>query len=122
MVRRTSERAFAAFFAATMAASCALADDETAINDFPTSARADYVLGCMATNGRTREALDRCACSIDVVASIMPYDRYVQIETILSMRQGVGQQASIFRNTKMFDDMVAELKRAQAEAEIRCFK
>ena len=38
------------------------------------------------------------------------------------MRQGVGQQATIFRNTKMFDDIVADLRRAQAEAEIRCFR
>ena len=66
--------------------------------------------------------LNRCSCSIDVIASILPYDRYVQAETILTMRQGVGQQASIFRNTKMFDDIVAEMRRAQAEAEIRCFK
>ncbi len=38
------------------------------------------------------------------------------------MRQGVGQPANIFRTTKMFDDIVADLRRAQAEAEIRCFR
>ncbi|MGH7191398.1 MAG: hypothetical protein ACREF0_19670, partial [Acetobacteraceae bacterium] len=37
-------------------------------NDYPTSARADYVFGCMAVNGQTHEALDRCSCAIDVVA------------------------------------------------------
>ena len=91
-------------------------------NDYPTTARADYVLGCMAANGETREALERCSCSIDVVASILSYDRYVQAETVLSMRQGVGQRANMFRGTKMYDDLVADLRRAQAEAEIRCFK
>jgi hypothetical protein len=91
-------------------------------NDYPTSARADYVFGCMAANGQTREALERCSCSLDVVASILPYDRYVQAETVLTMRQGMGQQASVFRSTKMFDDLVADLRRAQAEAEIRCFR
>jgi hypothetical protein len=76
----------------------------------------------MAANGQTRENLERCSCSLDVLASIMPYDRYVQAETILAMRQGVGQQANTFRGMKAFDDMVADLRRAQAEAEIRCFR
>jgi hypothetical protein len=91
-------------------------------NDYPTVARADYVFGCMAANGQSREILERCSCSVDILASILPYDRYVQAETILSMRQGVGQQLSLFRNAKMFDDIVDELRRAQAEAEIRCFR
>ncbi|WP_162275118.1 hypothetical protein [Labrys sp. WJW] len=91
-------------------------------NDYPTKARVDYVIGCMAANGETREAMERCACSIDVIASILPYDGYERAETILAMRQGVGQQSAIFRSTKQFDDVVANLRRTQAEAEIRCFK
>ena len=45
-----------------------------------------------------------------------------QAETVLSIRQGVGYSANVFRNTPGFDDMIADLRRAQAEAEIRCFK
>ncbi|GJD52057.1 hypothetical protein OPKNFCMD_4819 [Methylobacterium crusticola] len=96
----------------------ARADD----NDYPTEARADYVFGCMAANGQTREALTKCACSIDAIAAILPYDKYVQASTILSMRQGIGQRANEFRATKQFDDTVADLRRAQAEAEIRCYR
>lgn len=91
-------------------------------NDYPTSARVDYVFGCMAANGQTREAMARCSCSVDTLASILPYDHYVAAETILSMRQGVGQAANIFRNTPQYEDTIAELRRAQAEAEITCFK
>jgi hypothetical protein len=90
-------------------------------NDFPTEARADYVFACMAANGQTREALRKCSCAVDVLASIMPYDKYVESETILSMRLGVGQAANVFRNTPRYDDVVADLRRAQAEAEMRCF-
>jgi lysyl-tRNA synthetase class II len=97
------------------------ADDAGIANDYPTSARADYVLGCMAANNQTRQALDNCSCSIDVIASILPYDKYVEAETVLSVRQGVGAQSRAFNATKSFDDMVANLRRAQAEAEIRCF-
>jgi hypothetical protein len=90
--------------------------------DYPTEARADYVFACMAANGQTRETLHKCACSLDVIASILPYDHYVNAETVLSMRQGVGFTANAFRKVGKFDDMVAELRRAQAEAEVRCFQ
>ena len=95
--------------------------DDAPTNDYPTSARADYVLGCMAANSNTRPALDHCSCSIDVIASILPYERYEEAETVLSMRQSVGAQAREFTATKGLNDIVADLRRAQAEAEIRCF-
>ena len=46
-------------------------------NDYPTEARADYVFVCMKTNGEIPDMLRRCSCSIDVIASLLPYDRYV---------------------------------------------
>ena len=51
------------------------------LNDYPTAARADYVFACMVTNGQTREMLDRCSCSIDEIAAILPYEQYLQAET-----------------------------------------
>lgn len=104
-------------------ASTALAQDLIqSENDYPTVARADYVFGCMAASGQTRESLERCSCSVDVLATILPYDKYVQASTVLSMRQGLGGRAGTFRNVKIFDDMVADLRRAQAEAEVRCYR
>jgi hypothetical protein len=90
-------------------------------NDYPTVARADYVFGCMASNGQTREALERCSCSIDVIASILPYERYVEAETVLRMQQVGGEKTAMFKQTKEAKDLVASLKRAQAESEVRCF-
>src|SRR5229473_3344336 len=69
------------------AAAAQFAASAAELNDYPTAARADYVFACMKTNGETRPALEKCSCSIDVIASILPYD----------------------------------LKRAQAEGEVRCF-
>ena len=66
----------------------ALAADTDRTSDYPTSARADYVLGCMASNNQTRAALDHCSCSIDVIASILPFDKYEEAETILSDATG----------------------------------
>jgi len=43
----------------------AIAPVGAADNDYPTATRADYVFGCMAANGNTREALLKCSCAID---------------------------------------------------------
>jgi hypothetical protein len=94
------------------------ADD---LNDYPTTARVDYVFGCMKANGETRQVLERCSCSIDVIASVLPYDRYVSAETVLSMAQVSGTLGNQFRATEIAKSAVDDLRRAQAEAEVRCF-
>src|SRR5208282_6898379 len=91
------------------------------VNDYPTSARAEYVFACMKTNGETREVLDQCSCSIDVIASLLPYDAYVAGETVASMNQAGGQIGGMFRGAAVARDALAELRRAQAESEVRCF-
>ena len=74
---------------AVLGATACLARAEEA-NDYPTSARAEYVYGCMKANGESRQAIEQCSCSIDVVASIVSYERYVTAETALSMSQVRG--------------------------------
>src|SRR5262249_5331698 len=94
------------------------ADD---LNDYPTTARVDYVFGCMKANGESRDYLERCSCSIDVIASLLPYDKYVSAETVLSMNQVWGNLGTQFRHTEIARPAVDDLRRAQAEAEVRCF-
>jgi len=103
---------------AAATAAPALATD---LNDYPTSTRADYVYACMKANGETRPVLDQCSCSIDVIASLLPYDRYVAAETALSLGQVPGRFGAMFRTPEEPKAAVAELRRAQAEAEVRCF-
>ena len=91
------------------------------VNDYPTSARVEYVFGCMKANGETRQAIEQCSCSVDVVASLVPYARYVTAETVLSMAQVRGDMGSPFRTSEMATTALNELRRAQAEAEVRCF-
>ncbi len=91
------------------------------LNDYPTSARAEYVFGCMKANGETPHALEQCSCSIDIIASLLPYDRYVSAETVLRMAQVPGILGSQFRSTEQARTAVDDLRRAQAEAEVRCF-
>ena len=104
---------------AFLAAGAALA--QPAANDYPTAARAEYVFACMATNGQTQDALTRCSCSIDQIASVLPYDAYVEAETVLRMRLMGGERGAMFRGTPAIREIAATLRRAQAEAEILCF-
>jgi hypothetical protein len=114
-----SLRRFVAVAAVLTAAATAARADE--INDYPTSARAEYVYGCMKANGETRQAIEQCSCSIDVVASIIPYERYVTAETVLSMSQVRGNLGGQFRTSEQATNALNDLRRAQAEAEVRCF-
>ena len=112
---------FLAVAGAFIASSGAAVAGSAPTNDYPTSARAEYVFACMKTNGDTREALEQCSCSIDVIASLLPYDAYVAGETVASMDQAPGQIGGLFRGAAPARDALAVLRRAQAEAEVRCF-
>jgi hypothetical protein len=88
---------------------------------YPTDARAEFVFACMATNGQTQDALHRCACAIDVIASVLPYQRFEEAETVLRMRRSAGGYLGQTFRSAMSNDMVRDLEEAQAEAEVRCF-
>ncbi|MEZ5932517.1 MAG: hypothetical protein R3F54_11270 [Alphaproteobacteria bacterium] len=107
---------------ATTAAMLGLVGPSVA-HDYPTEVIGDYLFGCMASNGQTQDALKKCACSIDVISSIVPYKDYAEAETILSMRQvrGGGEKMALFRETAMAKEAVDKIRQAQVEAEIRCF-
>ena len=94
-----------------------------AAHNYPTAALADYVFGCMASNGQNPEALEKCACSIDVISSVIPYEDYTAGETVLRMRQvrGGGEKMALFSETTMAKEAIDRLRRAQIEAELRCF-
>ena len=81
--------------------SVSLAMAATDLNDYPTAARADYVFACMKANGDTRQAL---------VA-----------ETVLSLAQVPGVFGAMFRTPEPAKSAANDLRRAQAEAEVRCF-
>src|ERR1700710_451351 len=91
------------------------------VNDYPTSARSEYVFGCLKANGETRQAIEQCSCSIDIIASLVPFERYATAETVLSMSQVRGNLGGQFRTSEQAASALNDLRRAQAEAEVRCF-
>jgi hypothetical protein len=115
---RSARRMVAALTALMTTAGIAGAEE---VNDYPTSARVEYVFGCLKANGETRQVIEQCSCSIDVIASLVPYDRYVTAETVLSMSQVRGNLGGQFRTSEQAASALNDLRRAQAEAEVRCF-
>lgn len=118
MRRSIALAAVSSWFVASFVATTGLTH---AAGDYPTAALADYVLGCMRSNGETRDALERCSCSIDVIASIIPYERYEAAETFRRMALTTGEASGLFRESEPAKAAGADLRRAQAEADIRCF-
>ncbi len=104
-----------------LAASAADAEVRHPANDYPTAVRADYVIGCLASNGMKREFLERCACGIDTIADLMSFDDYEQADTILRMQQGgLGDRGAMFRDTPVAKERTEQLRRAQAEVTLQC--
>ena len=88
---------------------------------YPESARKDYILACVNVNGGTEQARKSCSCSMDVIASILPYDRYDQADTILRMRRMAGGYLAGEFRVQSTNQTLDELREAQAEGEVRCF-
>jgi hypothetical protein len=103
---------------------CALLCSRTvsaADDGYPTAAKAEYVFACMATNGGNQEALQHCSCAIDVIGTLLPFEKYEQAETVLRMRRSAGGYLGQEFRSAATNVIVRDLQEAQAEAEIRCF-
>jgi hypothetical protein len=79
-------------------------------NDYPTAEVADYVLGCMAANGNSRETL--------------LFSQYEKAETALSLQAGggVGGRVGLFKDPPELKAAIEQLHQAQAEANLQCFR
>ena len=52
---------------------------------------------------------------------MLPFDQYEEAETVMRVRQRSGKNAAMFLSMPMLRGKVDDLKRAQVEAELRCF-
>nr|WP_297459360.1 hypothetical protein [uncultured Halomonas sp.] len=90
-------------------------------NDYPTEARVDYVLGCMAANGQDYLTMQKCSCSIDEIAKRVPYTEYEAVETVIRMQNKRGELGMLFRSGRHLDERVQLFRDAQAKASLQCF-
>ncbi len=93
-----------------------------AANGYPTEVIADYVLGCMLSNGKSPDLLRKCSCSMDFIAESIPYDEYERVETLLGLQQMQGQgRVAVYKGSTWAKAAVTNLREVQAESTLRCF-
>lgn len=91
------------------------------VNDFPTQARVEYVMQCMAEHGGAN--LDNsyhCVCAVDKIASLMNFQDYSEALTFTYMFDTPGDKGGEFRDPPKSKELRDRLKAAQKEAEV-CF-
>jgi len=78
---------------------CALpAHSDPLPNDYPTSARVEFVQDCMGRHGGKLEDLYKCSCVIDRLAQKLTYDEYVEASTFAHYSTLPGEGGGIFRD------------------------
>ncbi len=90
-------------------------------NDFPTQARVEYVMQCMAEHGgQNLDNMYHCVCAVDKIASRMGYQEYSEALTFTYMYDTPGEKGGEFRDPPKSKELRDKLKAAKKEAE-ECF-
>lgn len=74
------------------------AQSDPLANDYPTSARVEFVQDCMGRHGGKLEDLYKCSCVIDRLAQKLTYDEYVEASTFAHYSTLPGEGGGIFRD------------------------
>ena len=91
-------------------------------DDYPTLERVDHVLTCMKKHGgQTVDNLYSCSCEIDVIASKMVFDDFVEASTFEAYQGMPGDKGAIFRESRRGEEVVGKLQQAREDARKKCF-
>jgi hypothetical protein len=91
-------------------------------NDFPTHARVDFVLACMRDNpGIGQEAIYKCSCAIDLIATQVNYETWVDLATVASATTIAGERGGVMRDMKDGRKMITTFRELQERAKKSCF-
>jgi len=89
-------------------------------NDYPTSARVEFVQDCMARNGGKLEDLYKCSCVIDKLAEHLSYDDYVEASTFAHYSTLGGEGGGEFRDPEHAKDRAKLYRSLEANAYRAC--
>jgi hypothetical protein len=92
-----------------------------AANDFPTQARAEYVLTCMRENDMRQDALYKCSCAIDAIADKVSYEQWVDLSTVANATTIAGERGGVMRDIKDGRKIIGTYKEIQEQARKGCF-
>ncbi|OGT35800.1 MAG: hypothetical protein A2W28_01870 [Gammaproteobacteria bacterium RBG_16_51_14] len=90
-------------------------------NDYPTDARAFYVVHCMHDLGEQNlEHLYTCSCRIDSIAKQLVYVDYEFATTYERNKTAYGENGGVFRDNIPAKEMFSKLTEARKTAEQEC--
>lgn len=97
-----------------------IAHGEDSGHDYPTSARVEYVLDCMAKNSDSTASLYQCSCAIDRIAPLLSYDEFVEASTFVKYARLPGEGGGIFRDSKTAKQQAQRYKDVEQKARKSC--
>ncbi|MBK4734943.1 hypothetical protein [Noviherbaspirillum pedocola] len=89
-------------------------------NDFPTSARVEYVLECMKDHGGKQEYLYKCSCAVDRMAEKLNYEDFLEAETALRYQGLGGERGGAFRDPPAVRKMAKSHQFVRQQANAAC--
>jgi len=90
-------------------------------NDFPTQARVEYVMQCMAEHGGSNlDNMYHCVCAIDRIAAQMTFQDYSEALTFTYLYDTPGDKGGEFRDPPKSKILRDQLKSARKSTE-SCF-
>jgi hypothetical protein len=100
---------------------CALpAHSDPLPNDYPTTARVEFVQDCIGRHGGKLEDLYKCSCVIDRLAVKLTYDDYVEASTFAHYSTLPGEGGGIFRDPDTAKQKAKLYRTLEAEAYKAC--
>src|SRR5438067_8211142 len=91
-------------------------------NDFPTSARVEFVLNCMRdSKASQQESMYKCSCAIDAIAEKVDYNTWVDLSTVANATTIAGERGGVVRDMKDGRKLIASYRELQQDAKKRCF-
>lgn len=100
---------------------CALpAHSDPLANDYPTSARVEYVQDCIGRHGGKLEDLYKCSCVIDRLAQKLTYDEFVEASTFAHYSTLPGEGGGIFRDPDNAKQKAKLYRTLEADSQKAC--
>jgi hypothetical protein len=91
-------------------------------NDFPTTARVEFVLECMKNSkASAHEMVYKCSCAVDNIASKVSYEDWVDLTTVALGTTIAGERGGVIRDMKDGRKLINNYKELQAQAKHACF-
>ena len=90
-------------------------------HDYPTAERVVFVQACMRDHpGPHYEMLNKCSCMLDKIASDVPFDDFVDMNTATNANSIGGERGGAIRDVEAMQVLIRKFRKIQADAKQGC--